>query len=350
MTGTMRGPESARTKKPLAPVIPCAVVLILAASGTWYFLYHAGQHSALQEPVTLAVQPVESSALIYIAEDRGFFSDNGLAVRTRDFDPPAEGVNAMLRCEEDLASATEYPTVLRAFGRQNISIIATHVKVQSIYILARKDRGIETINDLKGKRIGVNRGTLTEFYLGRFLTLHAIGPDEVTFVNTSPPKLVDEFVAGRIDALVTYDPYITEIRLEMNDAVLEWPANGGQPAFGVITARNDWIAQDPDRVVRFLKSLDMAADYAANYPAESRAIVKKRLNQTDAYMEARWPANQFGLSLDQSLVLAMEDEARWTLANNLTEATPMPDFSRYVYTNGLVKVNPGSVNIIAGVR
>jgi NitT/TauT family transport system substrate-binding protein len=63
-------------------------------------------------------------------------------------------------------------------------------------------------------------------------------------------------------------------------------------------------------------------------------------------MDTVWPQNRFGLSLDQSLVLAMEDEARWTIANNMTNATAMPDFGKYIYTESLAKVRPGSINII----
>jgi hypothetical protein len=45
-------------------------------------------------------------------------------------------------------------------------------------------------------------------------------------------------------------------------------------------------------------------------------------------------------------VLAMEDEARWMIANNLTNAKTIPDFGNYISTDSLDAVNPGSVNII----
>ncbi len=41
----------------------------------------------------------------------------------------------------------------------------------------------------------------------------------------------------------------------------------------------------------------------------------------------------------------MEDEARWMIANNLTNATAVPDFRRYLYTDGLNAVKTGAVNI-----
>ena len=51
-------------------------------------------------------------------------------------------------------------------------------------------------------------------------------------------------------------------------------------------------------------------------------------------------------SLDQSLITAMEDEARWMIKNNLTTEKQVPDFLNYIYVDGLKAVKPGAVNII----
>jgi NitT/TauT family transport system substrate-binding protein len=59
-----------------------------------------------------------------------------------------------------------------------------------------------------------------------------------------------------------------------------------------------------------------------------------------------WKQNQFSLSLDQSLILAMQDESRWLISNNLTNATSIPNFQNYIYIGGLNSVKPQSVNII----
>ena len=55
-----------------------------------------------------------------------------------------------------------------------------------------------------------------------------------------------------------------------------------------------------------------------------------------------WPENHFSLTLDQSLVLAMEDEARWMIKNNMTHATVVPDFGNSIYPDTLDAVKPGN--------
>ena len=59
-----------------------------------------------------------------------------------------------------------------------------------------------------------------------------------------------------------------------------------------------------------------------------------------------WSRNQLALSLDQSLILAMEDEARWMMRSGLTTETTVPDFAAYVYSEALQDVKPEAVNII----
>ena len=332
--------------KKIIPALIVVALLAVTGIGGWYLLNSRHNLLTSPEPVTVGISPTEGSALVYIAEDQGFFSENGLAVTVRDYDPPSIGIRDAADGKVDIAGASEYPVVLNVLDGANFSILARYDEAQSIYLIGRKDHRITNISDLKGKKIGVPRGTIAEFYLGRFLTLHAMNLQDVTLVDVQPSQFADAIGSGRIDALICWQPPASQISGRMGNKVVVWPAQSGQPLFAVLVARNDWIAQNPGRTAGFLKSLDMAAEYTVSHPAESRAIVQKRLNLTDSYMDVMWPANQFSLALDQSLILAMEDESRWMIANNMTNATAVPDFGKYMYTNGLDEVKSGSVNII----
>jgi NitT/TauT family transport system substrate-binding protein len=63
-------------------------------------------------------------------------------------------------------------------------------------------------------------------------------------------------------------------------------------------------------------------------------------------MKSSWNQVQFALSLNESLVAAMEAEAQWMIANNLTTSTQIPNFLDYVEENNLKAVKPESVNVI----
>lgn len=337
---------SQRSTHKSVTVISIIAVIVLVGFGTWSLQDSKEIYAGQVESITIGLPPLEPSALVYIAEDQGFFARNGLNVTVRDYEPAIAGVDGMLKGEVDLAGASEYAVVIKAFKKDNISIIVSGDEIQSNYLIGRKDHGIQNVSDLRGKKIGIPLGTNVEFYLGRFLVLHSIDPQDVTIIDVRPPQFVNSTANGDVDAIVCWQPYVNEIRDRLGNNTVILPAQSSQLTYGVIVCRNDWATAHPEAIDRFLRSLDEALDYEINHPKDAKAIVQKRLNFNDAYMETVWPQNHFSLSLDQSLILAMEDEGRWMIKNNLTAERTIPDFRDYIYTRGLDDIKPGSVSVI----
>ncbi len=331
-------------KKIVAAVV-VIVVIPLVGFGAWHLMDHTTTSSGTPEPVTIGVMPVGSSALIYISEDRGFFARNGLNVTIQDYSSGLTAVNGLLADDVDVSVSTEYPIVGKAFKIDNISIITSIDKYKTVYLIGRQDRGLENVSDLRGKRIGVVRGTILEFYLGRYLDLHGISIQDVTPVDLQPSQYVDAIANGSVDAVMAEDVFIDPIKERLGSNVVLWPAQNQQEAFWTINCRDNWLSSHPETINKLLRSLDQAEEYSVIHPDESKAIVQKRLNYTDAYMVTLWQDHQFSLSLDQSLLIAMNDEGRWMINNNLTSEKALPNYGNYIYTKGLEAVKPNVVNI-----
>lgn len=300
------------------------------------------------ERITIAYSPFESTALVWIAEDQQYLVRNGLDVTFRRYDSGVGSLDGMVNGEADLVvGTTEFPLVGRAFQKTRIRTVGSIAKSEFIYLVGRKDRGIEEVSDLKQKRVGTTSRTISEFHLGRFLEVHGMSIRDIVLVDlASPEEWVNAVVTGDIDAIVTAQPYANSAKERLGANAIVWPAQSHQPLYSQVIATDEWIAQHPELVNRFLKALAQAEEYAIHNPATAKAIVQKRLNLDAAYMETVWSQNQFSLSLSQSLILAMEDEARWMIANNLTAEKEMPNFLDYIYEDGLKAVKPEVVNII----
>jgi NitT/TauT family transport system substrate-binding protein len=300
------------------------------------------------EPITVAYPPFESATLFYIAEDQHFFSRNGLNVTSRKYDTGVASLGGILNGEADIAvGIAEFPLVGRAFQKARIRIIGNIDKAEFIYLLGRKDRGIEKVSDLKGKRVGTTFGTVAHFHLGRFLNLHGMNIQDISLIDVkTPEEWVNAVVNGDIDAISTAQPYVNSIKQRLGANAVVWPAQSGQPLHGLIISSNDWITKHPELARRLLKSLAQAEEYVIRHPAEAKAIIQKRLNLDAAYIETVWSQNQFSLSLDQALIVTMEDEARWMIASKLTSEKKIPDFLNYIYEDGLKAIKPEAVNII----
>jgi len=296
----------------------------------------------------VAWSPFEQQALLWIAEDQDFFAQNGLDVQLHRYDTGAGSLNGMMNGEADITvGVTEFPIVRTAFEGSRVCILGAAAKIEQQYLVGRADRGIEKVTDLKGKRIGTTLGTIAEFYLARFLELNGVSTEEITIVDLKTPAEWENAVPdGTVDAMVTAQPYADLASRRLGSNAVIWSAQSGQNIFGLVVASRDWVAQNPEPVRRFLESLLQAEGYAVSHPSEAKAILQRRLGGDAALIESVWARDQFSLSLDESLIAAMQDEARWMIDNNLTHEQPMPDLLDYICEDPLKALKPDAVSII----
>lgn len=305
-----------------------------------------GRFSGPVESLTLAYVPTEAAALVFIAEDRGFFADNGVKLVLKPYSTGVETLQALANGEVDIAGTAEFSFIARVFGKEKLSIYAIVDRFQNNYLVGRKDQGIETVADLRGKRIGLPRGSIVEFYLGRFLQMNGLSLRDVTLVGIAPTASQEALETGAVDGVVVWNPFAYQMRQRMADKATFLPLQGNQPSYAVAVARNDWLAEHKGVINRSLEATAQAEQYLIAHPQEAKSILQKRMNVDGAFVEAVWPENQFSLSLHQSLIVALEDEARWMIANQLTNEKRVPDFMDYIYIEGLKQVRPATVNIL----
>ena len=326
-----------------------AVVLILVLAITlssFFYLDSQKPYTGKTESLTLGIYPSEFSSLIYIANDQGYFSTNGIKLILKDYTSGASAVKGMLNGEVDIATASEFVVANNAMQNEGIYALGTVSKYLNLYLVARTDLGIHNISDLVGKKIGVALGSANQFYLGRFLDLNGINQNQVTLVNVTFVDTPNELANGTIDAAIIFQPYINQIQNTLGDKIIMWPAQADQFGYFELICTKNWAALNQDLAVAFLKAIVQAENFNIVHKVQAVAIVARDLNYTDSYVESIWPGYQYTVTLDQSFIVLMQDEARWLISNNLTSTTTIPNFINYVYPDGLKSVKPDAVNII----
>ena len=99
-------------------------------------------------------------------------------------------------------------------------------------------------------------------------------------------------------------------------------------------------------IERFFKAIVQAESFNINHQDQAIALVAKDLNYTETYTSSIWGDYQYSVGLDQSFVLLMQEEGRWLIRNNLTNAASIPDFLTFIYADGLKAVKPQAVNLL----
>ena len=320
------------------PVLAVAVAAVLA-------LTSCGTERRL-DAISVGVPALEQNALLYVAQDRGYFSRRGVAVTLKDFDAGPPAVAALMSGTVDVAETAEFPFVVSSMGGQRMRILAANDRFENDYLVARRARGISRVSDLNGKRIGVTMGAITEFYLSRFLTLHGIRRDSVTLVNVAARDFASSIEDNRVDAVVAWQPFVHRMVDRAPNLFHVWPVQSGQAVYGILVCEQDWLDSNHGAVSSFLEGLADAENLLGEHPAQAQGIVARRLGYSGTYLASVWPLHRFSITLDFSLVAAMEDEARWVADHHLASAGQDLDFGDLVYRDGLAGIRPEGVNLM----
>jgi ABC-type nitrate/sulfonate/bicarbonate transport system substrate-binding protein len=303
-------------------------------------------HSGLLEPIIIGATPNELNTLVYIADELGYFAGNGVRIEYRDYDTGLAAVGGMLAGEADIALTMEFVIVGGALQRRDVLTLATIDRAMTFYLIARKDKGILSVADLKGKRVGVPRQTIMEFYLGRMLEINGMTIRDVATVDIQVPNTAREISTGNVDAVVAFEPNVTNVSRQLADGAMMWAVQSNQASFWCAVSTRKWVNGHAAAVRNFLKSMAQAEQYVILHGQEAKTRIQNRFHYDDIYIDSVWPRNQFSLSLDQSLIIAMEDQARWMIAHNLPGEKQVPNFLDYLYEDGLKAVKPEAVTII----
>lgn len=334
---------SIMNKKIIISII--AVVVIIAVSIMWWQTRSAAKYTGPVEKIIIANQK-EYSIFNYIAQEKGYFKENGLDAEVKEYQSGPVAMTDLLAGKVDVIIAGEFPGVNSMFTNNNLRILAETSKQQSTRVVARKDSGISNPSDLKGKKIGVTKNSAGEFFLGRFLLLNNLTFSDVAIINLSPFEMIDQITAGKIDAVAIWEPYSYQIEKKLGDNTISWSAQGDQNTYALLYSTDEFTKNHPQIIERYLQSLMQAETFVKDHNAEAKDLVKKILGYDDYYMGYYvWKISN-SLVLGQALLLMMEDEARFAIANKLTDQTKVPNYLNFIYFDALAKIKPGSITII----
>ena len=297
------------------------------------------------EKVTIGVGVAPLSLLIWVAENEGYFADNGLDVEMKEYLSGKAAVADLIDGKVDMATITEFGFMSKSFDEKDIRILSSITAATINSLIARKDKGIEEISDLKGKRIAVTSGTEAEFFLGTFLIFNDISINDVAIVYLEPRDIVQSVSDGEVDAAMTWEPYVYKTKTNLGENAIVWPGQSGQDSYWLFVSKEDFITRNPEMVKRSLKALLQAEEFVKRNKDASKGILVS--HDLDAqFVDDIWQKLDYTISLSQALLIAMEDGAKWAIKNNLTDKTEVPNYLDYIYMDALEEVKPEAIGII----
>lgn len=230
--------------------------------------------------------PVMVFAPIFVAQDLGYYAEEGLDVQLEPFPGGSDPVVLTASGELDAAfvgvgpafwngAAQDLPIKIIAPGHAEGDPVATPLMISK---KSCEDGTITSVADLKGKKVSVNARGATEYWLNQALSTGGLTIDDIQLEVLPFPDAVAALESGAVDAAMVGEPLAT--KAEQDGIALRlapsFPVQDIQPT--AILANLDWLTEHPEQaeafVTGYMRASSLLAEGGLDDPAV-QAIIEK---------------------------------------------------------------------------
>ncbi len=232
-------------------------------------------------------------APLLVAEQQGFFQKEGLKVKIIQPADPADGPKLVAAKQADVA-ITYQPQLLMQVD-QGLPLVRFGSLVDSPLdcLVSLKAKGIQRLEDLKGKTVGYSSGGIDSAMLQTMLREHQLTLSDIHFINVRY-DLVQALLSGNIAAFTGGMRNVEPVQLEHlgHPAQVFYPEDNGFPNYDelIFVTRAD-STHDP-RLAKFLMAIQKGGEYLVKHPQESwDGVVKQHPELNNSLNKAIWFAS-----------------------------------------------------------
>lgn len=212
-------------------------------------------------------------APIVIAQERGFFADAGLDVEIIAPADPADPPKLVAAGRADIGISYQPQLHLQAHEGLPLRRVGTLVGMPLNCLMVRADGPVQTVADLKGRKIGYSIAGVEQALVSALLAAEGMTLDDVEMVNVNW-ALTSALLSGQVDATIGgYRNFeVTQMRLAGGEGRCLFLEEEGLPAYDELIFLANPDRMDRDRVSRFLSAVERGTQFMLNHPEEARGI------------------------------------------------------------------------------
>ena len=293
----------------------------------------------------LGVEAVNGLALL--AHRQGAFAAAGLTVTVSNYPSGKVALQALVQGDVDLATVAQTPLVLAAHQRPDLRVVAVIGATDNeIKIVARRDRGIAEPADLRSKRLATQAGSSMHFFAHLYLLKQGLLEQDVRLSFAAAEALPELLVRGDVDAVALREPLITALGDRLGDRTVVLQDAGLYVKLYCLVTTRQFLAAHPAEVTRVLQALLETERRVRHQPEPAQEQLAAALGVAPSVTRRLWPHLDLRVTLPQSLLLSLEDEARWARASKLMDAAEPPNFLPLVAPAPLAQLRAEAVTVI----
>jgi NitT/TauT family transport system substrate-binding protein len=289
--------------------------------------------------IATGVDPVFSA--YYVAQEAGLFKKHGLDVRINTGPSGSAMVSFLVNGQIESAFGSEIAGVANHNLDPNVVMVAQATRL--VRWIAVVGRNIDTLDQLKGKKVGVARGSGGEVFWLAMLDKLKLNAADYTVVNVEAPEMVAALERGNIDAYAVWEPWVTRGLAAVKNTKVLRDQEGILEQGVYIYMNRGWIQKNPAPAEAFMRALVEATEIINKDRQRAARDVSAFLKSLDPpLVEQLMTKLRFEMVLDDFTInLFRLAESQLKQQNKLTK--PL-DYGAFVYPDLLRKVLPGKVN------
>ncbi len=236
-------------KRSILPLF-IVVVLVMSACGS---STSSGTSTKYSGTIHIASSTWTGYALIYLANAKGIWRQHGLDVNFKDVEDPNDRFIALAAGRlEGMASTVDAFARQQSNGVAAVEVFPIDASVGGDGILAANT--IQSVADLKGKTVGVNQGSVSEWFLAQVLEKNGLHLSDVKETNMTSGAAGAAFVASKIDVAVTWEPWLSRAKSRTDGHILVSSQQYPDLIMDSFAFRKDFVQKYPDTVKDFMKA------------------------------------------------------------------------------------------------
>ena len=236
----------------------------------------ADAQAALQ-PIRMGIQ-IFTGAVATVWFEKKIYEKRGLLVEARQFADGRSVRDAMVADQLNAGTMNITPFIVGAAVSSLTMVGVVSLGGDTVGVLARRGSGISSVADLRGRRIGISVGSTTgNIFIQMVAPQAGLKQGDYQVINMRPADQIAALSAGSVDAVTSFEPYITVAEKEgIGVTLLRFGQIDPNPTCLVLTPT--LIERSPETVKALLKSWLDGVDYWRSHTAEVADVLLQLSN------------------------------------------------------------------------
>lgn len=244
--------------------------------------------------VRIGFLPLTANLPLFVALEKGFFTEAGLKVQTQKFETSNQMIDALLTGRIDVEAAASASVVVTVGQKlaDKIHVFMLNAFTPTDFlsaILVKKGSSITSSKNLENKKIGAFPGSTMRMYTEMVMEALGVKPGEI--IQLPPPTQLGALDSGSVDALMTLEPLGTLGEVKGVATILikapvethvQNPWIAGSNSFS-----DDFVKSHPEEAKKLRAVFYRAVDFIRANPAEAKKAMIKYTPVTDETLASR---------------------------------------------------------------